>query len=108
MRSVLLTAEEPLDWAAFALWFTLLLHRHGGRILRSKGILHLRGVETPVVVHGVQHVVHRPSHLAAWPEGRPLSRLILIGPDLDAVALKRSFRLFMRLQAFRAGLPAPC
>ena len=27
--AVCLTTDEPLDWAAFALWFTLLLHRHG-------------------------------------------------------------------------------
>jgi G3E family GTPase len=68
INAVCLTADEPLDWAAFALWFTLLLHRHGRDILRSKGILHLKGVATPVVVHGVQHVVHRPSHLAEWPD----------------------------------------
>jgi G3E family GTPase len=33
--------EEPLDWAPFAVWFTLLLHRHGRNVLRSKGILNL-------------------------------------------------------------------
>lgn len=97
VTSLCLTAERPLDWAAFALWFTLLLHRHGQDILRSKGILHLKGVATPVVVHGVQHVVHRPSHLAEWPEGRPLTRLVLIGKNLQAERLERSFRAFMRL-----------
>jgi G3E family GTPase len=97
IRAVCLTADEPLDWAAFALWFTLLLHRHGRDILRSKGILHLRGVATPVVVHGVQHVVHRPSHLPEWPDdGRPRTRLVLIGKGLSEERLARSFRLFMR------------
>jgi G3E family GTPase len=100
VRAVCLTAEEPLDWAAFALWFTLLLHRHGADVLRSKGILRLKGVPTPVVVHGVQHVVHAPSHLADWPEGRPLTRLVLIGRDLPSERLERSFRLFMRLGAW--------
>jgi G3E family GTPase len=103
VRAVCLTAEEPLDWAAFALWFTLLLHRHGDRVLRSKGILRLRGVPTPVVVHGVQHVVHAPSHLAAWPDGRPLTRLVLIGRDLPAERLERSFRAFARLGDDRAA-----
>jgi G3E family GTPase len=97
VRAVCLTAEEPLDWAAFALWFTLLLHRHGAQVLRSKGILRLKDVPTPVVVHGVQHVVHAPTHLAEWPEGRPLSRLVLIGRDLPSERLERSFRSFMRL-----------
>lgn len=97
VRAVCLTADQPLDWAAFALWFTLLLHRHGQDVLRSKGILHLEGVATPVVVHGVQHVVHRPSHLPAWPDGLPRTRLVLIGNDLPEERLARSFRLFMRL-----------
>ena len=97
INAVCLTADEPLDWAAFALWFTLLLHRHGQSILRSKGVLHLKGVPTPVVVHGVQHVVHRPTHLAAWPDdGRPSTRLVLIGKGLSEERLARSFRLFLR------------
>jgi G3E family GTPase len=95
INAVCLTADEPLDWAAFALWFTLLLHRHGQDVLRSKGILHLKGVATPVVVHGVQHVVHRPSHLAEWPDdGLPRTRLVLIGRGLSEVRLARSFRVF--------------
>ncbi len=65
-------------------------------MLRSKGILHLKGVATPVVVHGVQHVVHRPYHLASWPEGRKLTRLVLIGKDLPRERLERSFHAFMR------------
>jgi G3E family GTPase len=94
--AVCLTTDEPLDWAAFAVWFTLLLHRHGRNVLRGKGILNLRGVTTPVVVHGVQHVVHRPYHLASWPEGRPLSRLVLIGKDLPSAQFRRSFEAFVR------------
>jgi G3E family GTPase len=94
--AVCLTTDEPLDWAAFAVWFTLLLHRHGRNVLRSKGILNLRGVSTPVVVHGVQHVVHRSYHLASWPEGRPLTRLVLIGKDLPSAQFRRSFEAFVR------------
>jgi G3E family GTPase len=108
MRSVCLRADQPLDWAAFALWFTLLLHRHGERILRSKGILHLNGVAQPVVVHGVQHVVHPPSHLDRWPEGRKGSVLVLIGAGLETAAIERSFRAFMGLAGGMAeqGRPA--
>ena len=53
------------------LWLSLLLHRHGSDILRVKGLLHVQGVDRPVVVQGVQHLVHKPLHLDAWPEGRP-------------------------------------
>lgn len=92
-----LAADAPLDWAAFGLWLSLLLHRHGADILRVKGLLHVRGVDRPVVIQGVQHLVHRPLHLDAWPEGRPTTRLVLIGRGLDRHAIERSFRAFCRL-----------
>jgi G3E family GTPase len=92
-----LTREQPLDAAAFGLWFTMLLNRHGAAILRVKGLLHLEGVATPVVIHGVQHVIHEPTHLAAWPEGRPLTRLVLIVKDLPQRKIARSFDVFLRL-----------
>jgi G3E family GTPase len=92
-----LTAEEPLDWAPFGLWLSMLLNRHGGEILRLKGLLHVAGVDRPVVVQGVQHLVHKPSHLDAWPEGRPVTRLVVIGRGLDKNAIERSFCAFNRL-----------
>ena len=89
-----LTADAPLDWAVFGLWLSMLLHRHGASILRVKGLLQVRGVDRPVVIQGVQHLVHKPSHLDAWPEGRPSTRLVVIGRGLDPAALTRSFRAF--------------
>ena len=94
-----LTAEEPVDWAAFGTWLSLLLHAHGAAILRVKGLLHVAGVERPVVVQGVQHLIHPPLHLEAWPDGLPCTRLVLIGTDLDRPAIERSFRAFCGLAA---------
>ena len=92
-----LTADAPLDWAAFGLWLSLLLHTHGASILRMKGLLQVQGVEQPVVVQGVQHLVHKPLHLDAWPEGGPQTRLVIIGTGLDRTSIERSFRAFCRL-----------
>ena len=66
-------------------------------ILRVKGLLQVQGVDRPVVVQGVQHLVHKPVHLDAWPEGRPATRLVVIGRDLDRAAIERSFRAFCRV-----------
>ena len=30
VRAMVLTADEPIDWAAFSLWLSMLLHCHGG------------------------------------------------------------------------------
>ena len=97
MTTFCLTAEAPLDWAAFGLWLSLLLHRHGTDILRVKGLLHVQGIDRPVVVQGVQHLVHKPMHLDAWPEGRPTTRLVFIGRDLDRTLIERSFHAFCRV-----------
>jgi G3E family GTPase len=96
-RTFCLTAEAPLDWAAFGLWLSLLLHTHGASILRVKGLLQVQGVDRPVVVQGVQHLVHKPLHLKAWPEGLPGTRLVIIGVGLDRAAIERSFKAFCRL-----------
>lgn len=98
IRAFCLTAEEPVDWAAFGLWLTMLLNRHGPDILRVKGLLAIAGVDRPVVVQGVQHTVHRPEHLERWPD-KPRTRLVFIARDLDPVLVERSFRAFLGLGA---------
>jgi len=92
--TVTLTFDEPLDWTAFGVWLSMLLHRHGHAILRVKGILNLRGVEVPTVVHGVQHLLHPPSHLSRWPDDDRRSRVVLIGELPAAEALRQSLALF--------------
>jgi G3E family GTPase len=89
--------DEPLDWTAFGVWLTMLLNRHGERILRVKGILALAGEERPIVVHGVQHLVHAPTHLARWPSEDHRSRLVFIVEGIEPDLIRRSFRVFNRL-----------
>lgn len=99
VQAHLLTAARPLDWAAFAVWLTLLLHRHGQRILRVKGLLDVAGVRPPVVIQGVQHLIHPPLHLRGWPGGRRGTRLVVIAQGLDGALLERSFHRFQALAA---------
>jgi G3E family GTPase len=95
ISTVELTAEEPPDWEAFALWLSLLVHRHGPDVLRVKAVLDVRDVG-PVALHGVQHIIHRPEHLpgAAPPE----SRVVLIVRGLDTEQLERSFHTFLAIR----------
>ena len=97
-ETFVLTATAPLDWASFGLWLSMLLHRHGASILRVKGLLQVRGVDRPVVVQGVQHLIHHPFHLDRWPEGEPATRLVVIGTGLEGAAIERSFRAFCALE----------
>ena len=89
-----LVVDQPLDWTAFGLWLTLLLNRHGDRILRVKGLLNLVGNDAPVAIHGVQRLVQVPTHLPAWPDEDRRSRLVFITRGLDPALIARSMRAF--------------
>lgn len=98
-----LVLDEPLDWAAFAIWLTMLLHARGADILRVKGLVDTGG-EGPLLVNAVQHVVHPPEHLSAWPDDDRSSRLVFIGRGIEAGRLEASLRAFDR--AARSSLSA--
>jgi G3E family GTPase len=94
IRAVALSFDEPIDWTMFGIWLTMLLHRHGNEVLRVKGILNVAEVEAPVAIHGVQHLVHPPRHLTAWPDANRQSRLVFIVKGLVPAAIERSLRAF--------------
>lgn len=97
VQTFALVYETPIDWTAFGIWLTALLHVHGHNILRVKGILNVLDSDTPVVIHGVQHVVHAPMHLENWPDGDRTSRIIFIGRGIDEVIIRQSLAVFMNL-----------
>ncbi len=85
-----------LDWTVFSVWLSLLLHAHGERILRVKGLLNVQGADTPVVVHGVQQLVHPPRHLERWPSDDRSSRLVLIVRGLVPQQIQDSLNHYLR------------
>jgi G3E family GTPase len=94
IRTLSLTIDEPIDWARFSIWLTMLLNRHGEALLRIKGILNVADAVTPVAVHAVQHLVHTPRHLERWADADRRSRLVFIARGLDPAVIERSFRAF--------------
>ncbi|MDO4906763.1 GTP-binding protein [Neisseria sp.] len=91
VHSLALRIAEPVDWTAFGVWLSALLHAHGKAVLRIKGILNI-GEDYPVLVNGVQHMVYPPQHLAQWPDSNRDSQLVLIMAGLDAEKVEVSFR----------------
>ncbi len=85
--------DRPLDWTAFGIWLTMLLQARGGDILRVKGLVDAGG-PGPVVLNGVQHAVHPPIHLDAWPDGDRRSRLVFIARGVEREALEASLAAF--------------
>ena len=99
IHSFTLSFDGALDWTAFGIWLTMLLHTHGEKVLRVKGILNVAGADAPVVVNGVQHVVHPPIHLAAWPGADRRSHIVFIVDDLPRDAIERSLAAFNGIAA---------
>lgn len=97
VASFALLFDEPLDWTAFGVWLTMLLHRHGDKILRIKGLLNVRGLNAPLLINGVQHIVHPPEHLDAWPDGDHQSRLVFIAQGIDKHRIEASLHAFNAL-----------
>ena len=92
--------DGALDWTAFGVWLSMLLQAHGQSVLRVKGLLDV-GDAGPLLLNGVQHVVHPPEHLNAWPDGDRRSRIVVIARGVDEQAVRDSLVAFDR--AARAG-----
>jgi G3E family GTPase len=93
IRPFCLLLDEPLDWTAFGIWLTMLLQARGADLLRVKGLLNVGG-DGPLLLNGVQHVVHPPEHLDAWPDADRRSRLVFIGRGLEQALVERSLLAF--------------
>lgn len=93
IQSISFTFTKPLDWIAFGLWLSMLLHSNGEQILRVKGILDV-GEEGPIILNGVQHIIHPPQHLEKWPSSEIQSNLIFITRDLDTSLIAKSLEAF--------------
>lgn len=94
--STSLTFGGPVDWVAFGTWLSMLLYARGKDVLRVKGLLDV-GEVGPVLLNGVQHVIHPPTHLEEWPEEDHRSRLVFITKGIHSEELLASLESFRHL-----------
>ena len=84
IRAFTLATETPIPAATFEMFIDLVRSLHGPKLLRLKGIVKLAETpEQPLVIHGVQHVLHPPVRLERWPDGDERTRIVLITRDLE-------------------------
>jgi G3E family GTPase len=94
IASIVLRARNPIPGAALALWLDSLLSLHGADVLRVKGILRIAGIEQPLVLQAVHHVLHKfvalpPQAAAAW--AGTGSEIVVIQRGLPEAGLRASF-----------------
>ncbi|PJR64183.1 CobW family GTP-binding protein [Raoultella sp. T31] len=95
-QTCVVTLQQSVNWLSFAIWLSMLLHCHGGSILRMKGILRVSESRSPIVIHGVQHTLHPPVHLRDWPGELEDSTLVFILRGLEADRLQSAFSRYMQ------------
>ena len=72
----------------------------GEDVLRVKGLLDVGGAG-PVVLNGVQHIIHPPEHLEGWPDEDRRSRIIFITKRIHPEELLASLEGFRELLGAR-------
>lgn len=89
--AVTLTIPNGADWASLSLWLSALLHAHGNRLIRLKGV-----VQTPagrLLIQTVRKTVQPPEML---PDGLGIDDILaVIGENPDVAALQASLARFL-------------
>jgi G3E family GTPase len=86
--------DPAIDWTAFSVWLSALLHARGNDVLRVKGV-----VQTPagrLLVQTVRKIVQSPEILPEQPDGRAREHntIFVIGQGYRAEDLIRSLTYF--------------
>jgi G3E family GTPase len=92
VRSFSLVHDGAVPYAAISTFLDLLQSTQGDKLLRMKGIIELvEDPSRPLVIHGVQKILHPPVRLPAWPDATRGVRLVIIGADMPGDYVQRLF-----------------
>jgi G3E family GTPase len=96
IAAFVLTSDAAIPAGTLEMFLELLRATHGAKLLRLKGIVKLAEMpDTPVVVHGVQHVFHPTARLERWPDDDHRTRLVFITRDLGERIVRELFEAFI-------------
>jgi G3E family GTPase len=96
IRAFTLTADVAIPAASFEMFIDLLRSLHGPKLLRLKGIVKIaEQPDRPLVIHGVQHILHPAVRLERWPDDDERTRIVLITRDLRAGEVAPLFDAFL-------------
>ena len=91
VTAITLPIPKGADWASMSLWLSALLHAHGDRLIRLKGV-----VQTPAqrqLIQTVRRTVQPPEML---PDGLGTDDILaVIGESPDVAALLGSLARFL-------------
>ncbi|MGY6548281.1 MAG: CobW family GTP-binding protein [Roseinatronobacter sp.] len=90
-----ITLTEPIAPEVFDFWLDMLIALRGAKILRMKGIVHIKGAPQAFVFHGVQHIFEPPVPLSQADSTDTTSRIVLIARDMAKAELDESLSMLL-------------
>ena len=95
IKSFSVATDHAIGQMQLELFLELLQSYHGPNLLRMKGIVKMQDdPDRPMVLHGVQHVMHPPERLARWPDDDHRTRLVFITRDIERSELEQLLKAF--------------
>jgi G3E family GTPase len=101
IRSFVWNVTAPITWDVFARAMETLTALRGPDLLRAKGFLNVEGCAGPVVVQAVQHLLHPPVELQAWPDADHTTRVVFITRNIAEQAVRDLFAAVRALSSTR-------
>ena len=96
IRAFAITTDSAMPVAVLDLFLELLRSVHGPNLLRLKGVVKVAETpDTPVVIHGIQHLLHPPAQLDRWPDDDRRTRLVFIMRDTEPATVRQLFDAFL-------------
>ena len=89
VRAYALRLQKPVTSEAFGLFMALISAALGPKLLRLKGLVGLaEHPAEPLVLNGVQHILHPPWRLRAWPDEDRATRIVAIADGLGPATIE--------------------
>ncbi|MFZ5693141.1 MAG: CobW family GTP-binding protein [Pseudomonadota bacterium] len=96
VRAFTLATDRAIPAAMLDLFLELLRSTHGPNLLRMKAIVKIEETpDRPMVLHGVQHVLHPATQLEAWPDADRRTRMVFIVRDIEPRVIRELFDAFL-------------
>ena len=96
VQAFTLATDRAIPAAMLDLFLELLRSTHGPNLLRMKAIVNIEETpDRPMVLHGVQHVLHPATQLDAWPDADHRTRMVFIVRDIEPRVIRELFDAFL-------------
>ena len=94
ITSFTVAMPSPLKWSELKPHLLSFCQKYGKNLLRLKGIIHAVDQPAPLAIHAVHFTPYPPTLLEGWDEKEKLSRIVIIGKDLNELEIRKALMQF--------------